>query len=89
MQKTKKRDIKDHSKNKETEIKDAKKAVTPIIFFAKYGSFPLSANHPQKGGPKILDHCMGDIKTPISAGEKLLKFNQRDRYGEKIPMYEE
>tara|TARA_A100001011_G_scaffold177932_1_gene186674 strand:- start:1342 stop:1653 length:312 start_codon:yes stop_codon:yes gene_type:complete len=79
MQKTKKSDTKFHSKNNKTEIKDAKRADTAINFFAKLGSFPLSANHPQKGGPKTLDHCIGDINTPISAGEKLLKFNHRDK----------
>ena len=79
MQKTKKSDTNDQSKNNKTEIKDAKKADNPIIFFAKYESSPLSANHPQNGGPNTLDHCMGDIKTPISAGEKFLKFNQSDR----------
>ena len=79
MQKTKKSDTNVHSKNNKTEIKDAKRADTAINFFAKLGSFPLSANHPQKGGPKTLDHCIGDINTPISAGEKLLKFNHRDK----------
>ena len=78
-QKTINSETSDHSKNNETEIKDAKRADTPINFFGKYGSLPLSASHPQKGGPKTLDHCIGDIKIPISVGEKLLKFNQRDK----------
>jgi hypothetical protein len=86
MQKTKKRGNRDQSKNNKIEQTTAKQAETPISFFAKKGSFPPSASHPQKGGPKTLDHCIGDIRMPISAGEKLLKFNHKDKYGEKIPM---
>ena len=73
------RDSKDQLKNNKVELKTAKQADKPISFFAKYGSPLISASHPQKGGAITLDHCIGDIKIPISEGENPLKFNHKPK----------